>query len=153
VEQAAFAEQHDTQRVVELGIGERDTLDRSVADVRWKRAGKTGQLLTDIGGGIQEKPPFSVGTDCRGGLGTRPGAMRLRASCATGGAPAVPLRKATTSRSTEKDDAQTGKNEGPAKASPLAQVELQRGDVSGHFHGYGDDFGFGLGPGHDVLSA
>jgi hypothetical protein len=44
------------------------------------------------------------------------------------------------------------KAEGPAEASPPnSQVVLERCDVSSDFHRDGNDFSFGLGPGHGAL--
>jgi hypothetical protein len=47
----------------------------------------------------------------------------------------------------------TEKTKGPQKRALLPQIRLERCDVSSDFHGDGNDFGFGLGPGHDVRSA
>lgn len=77
--------------------------------------------------------------------------MRLGPGRAAGGAPAVPLREAPTSRSSQKDDAQTEKPKGSQPASPSFQLGLERRHVGGDFHSNGDHFGFGLGPGHCEL--
>jgi hypothetical protein len=79
--------------------------------------------------------------------------MGLHASCPTDGTPAVPLREATTSRSAKEDDAQLKNKRGSQSEPPLAQVRLERSDVSGDFHSYGNDLGFGFGPRHDMRSA
>jgi hypothetical protein len=100
MQQAPFAKEHDTERMVQLRIGEGHTLHRCAAETGLKRAGKTGQLLANIGGGVQQEPPLPVGADRSRRLGARQSAVGLFACGATGRAPAIPLRKAATSSCT-----------------------------------------------------
>jgi hypothetical protein len=118
VQRSPFSKQHDAERMIELGIGEGDALHWTVAHIGWQGPGKTGKLLPDIRGRVQQEPAFAIGTDRRRGLGPGLCAMRLHASCPTGGTPTVPLRKATTRRGTKEKDAHA-KKAGLAEASPL----------------------------------
>jgi hypothetical protein len=51
--------------MIELGISEGDSLDWTVTHAGRQGTGKTGKLLANIRGRVQQEPPLAVGTDCR----------------------------------------------------------------------------------------
>jgi hypothetical protein len=102
----AFSEENDAQRMVQLPIGQHDSLDGDVAHGFGNDAREAGELTTDIRRCVQQEPTYPVGTDSGCGLAARMSTARVGPTRAAVGAPAVPLRKRPTRRSTEKYDAQ-----------------------------------------------
>ena len=75
-----LSQQHDSNRVIELRIGEDDAFDRHVARTFGHRRWKSAQLLANVGRGVQEEPPTTVGAHRRGRLCSGDGSTRLTAS-------------------------------------------------------------------------
>jgi hypothetical protein len=48
LEMPRLAQKHDSQSVIQLGVGDDDTLDRYVANSWWNRPGQAIKLLMDI---------------------------------------------------------------------------------------------------------
>jgi hypothetical protein len=52
--------------VIQLGIGNENSLDRNVTHPGSRCLGKTRQLVTNIRRGIEQKPAFAIGADGSG---------------------------------------------------------------------------------------
>ena len=92
------------KRVVQLGVGQDDALDRHVAHARGRGRGQPAELVADIGRGVEQEPALAVRADGGGGLAARHGALGIGARDTTGGAPAVPLGEAPAGGGTEQND-------------------------------------------------
>jgi hypothetical protein len=51
--------------MVELCVGREDTLDRCIADGARTGSRQAGQLLPDIGRGVEQKPTFTICAESR----------------------------------------------------------------------------------------
>ena len=140
--------------MVELSVGQDDTLDRYMAIAIGCVAVELLYLVPDIRRRVEKKPVRSVGADGDGRLRAREGGTGIRAGSTTGRTPAIPLRESATCSRSQQYDSHLEKRRGPAFASPRRQsCCLQGRDVSGDFHRNGDDLSLGLGPTHGSSSA
>ena len=108
---AALPQQHDAQRVVQLGVGEHDALDRHVAVCLRALAVEQLQLVPHVGRCVEQEPVRPVGADGGGRLDrgrARAGSMRAARQVGHqqfhwGNPPpaAVPSRTTCTWKSTE----------------------------------------------------
>jgi hypothetical protein len=98
LEMARFAQKHDTERVIQLGVGDDDALDWYVPNPRWNRARQAVKLLMDVGRRVQKEPALSIYTHRRGGLAATDRLVRGVPSHSADRTPAVPLRETTSCR-------------------------------------------------------
>ena len=100
-ERLQFAQQQQTENMVNIGVSEYDACDGGVAyttghTVAWMKLSGGFNLRTQVRGGSQQKPGVAVLTDGNLGLGAR-----LALECAGSQAPAIgtgtiPLGKSAT---------------------------------------------------------
>jgi hypothetical protein len=90
--------------VIQLRIGDDDTLDRGMTDSHGDGSGQTVELISYVGRCVQEEPALTIHADGGGGLAPPAGAEGRQTCRAAGGTPAIPLRETPTCRGTEKND-------------------------------------------------
>jgi hypothetical protein len=72
LERPGFPKESQSERVIQLGIGKYDALNRRVAKRGGDSPGETNQLISDVGRSVQEEPAFSIGADRCGRLTAGP---------------------------------------------------------------------------------
>src|SRR2546428_12457502 len=72
-ERVRFAQREEAEGVVEVTVGEDDGVDGRVPGRAWMQAAEALDLVTDLGGGVQQDPALAVGADGHAFLGARSG--------------------------------------------------------------------------------
>ena len=98
-----LAQDQQAERVVDLGVGEQDRLDRRAAAVARVQVGARRELLADVGRGVDEEPALAVGRHRDRRLGARGRPAGAGGAAAVAGA--VPLREAAAGGGPEDADA------------------------------------------------
>jgi hypothetical protein len=109
---ASFTQQDDSQAMVQFGVSSDNPLDWYMTNSLRLHSRQAGKLSPNIRRGVEQEPALSISTDGHGGLAAMKRAARISTGHTAAWAPAVPLREPATSRSSEKDEAQTGKPKG-----------------------------------------
>jgi hypothetical protein len=149
VQAPRFAQQNKAEGMIDLGVGQQDTLNRHVADCGWCRmTGQPRELIANVRGGVQEKPLAAVRADSRRRLKPWPRRLRIRTRSTATPTPTVPLREAAARGGTDQEDVHT-KGEWRNSASIEFRPDgLATRRVRGHFKGYFEVFELWFRPGH-----
>jgi len=92
-----FAKEKEAECMVDVGVAEDGAGNRSLAYAfTWVKFRRGFNLRAEVGGGAEQEPVLSVGTDCKLGLGATFTRKLSVPQCAAVGAGAVPLRKASS---------------------------------------------------------
>src|SRR5712691_11110048 len=122
-ERVRLAEREEAEGVVEVTVGEDDGVDGRMPGRAWVQPAEALDLVTDLGGGVQQDPALAVGADGHAFLGAGSGHDSSLADPAAIRAAAVPLGKAAACRSAQHSDAH---DRPPETLQPPARAWAER---------------------------